>query len=107
MNKLNLICLVLGMTLTPVMATQYPVCTSQNIKVYIDRDLKFGNQITAKSKLLGSAVYETILTAQGKQFTARFDCRAEQSNISFDTKNYATVDPTSCAGAIYKTVCGI
>jgi hypothetical protein len=76
------------------------------MKVYIDRDLKFDKHITAKSKLLGNAVYETILTMQGKQLVARFDCRTEQSNISLDTKNYISVAPNSCEGAVYKSVCG-
>jgi hypothetical protein len=95
-SKITLICLVLNsiVSLIPVSAMKdpYPICNSKSMKVYIDRDLKFDKHITAKSKLLGNAVYETILT--------------EQSNISLDTKNYISVAPNSCEGAVYKSVCG-
>ncbi len=109
-SKTTLLCMLfIGISnLIPVNAIQNPylVCDSKKLKVYIDRDLKFDKQVTAKTKSLGSAVHETTLTMQGKQLVARFDCRSEQSNISLDTKSYILVEQNSCAGAVYKTVCG-
>lgn len=86
--------------------TLYPVCSDGNQHVYIKRDMEFAQNVVAKSKLLGSAVYETQLITPNQVLVARFDCRTEHSNISLDTKNYISVDPNSCAGVIHKTVCG-
>lgn len=104
---ITLICLSYyqGVYSKPVINEKRLICQIKGQNVFVVKDPKY-NVFIPKSVLLGSAVYESSLYIQGKEIKARFDCRAEKENISFDKNNYIFVDPSSCAADLYRAVCG-
>lgn len=81
------------------------ICEIKGNNVYLMKDPNFVRFIP-QSVLIGSAVYESTLYVNNKQFVARFDCRIDRENISFDKTNYIFVKPQSCAGELHRLVCG-